>query len=253
MERWKGLNRYQKGVLVFIAVLVLVFTVLYPLTIARVGYLYRDAILFPSQQGDRVVYSGRVQGRQASFTVFPDQSVEYQWGDETYGPYTCRKDPTAVPKNGEMGEYMTGIELLCGEDVIFRGGVLNQGGDFWLYREDGGLEYVDIWVNDGVTMEVNGEPVDSAAPSPSVVLEVMSGPELSHKGEWSAWVEGVFLCILTAVTVLFADELFRWRLAFSVRNAEQAEPSEWEMMGRYLSWTLLPILAAVVFVVGLQS
>ena len=51
--------------------------------------------------------------------------------------------------------------------------------------------------------------------------------------------------------LLFADELFRWNLSFSIRNADRAEPSEWEIQTRYISWTVLPIMALVVFVRGL--
>lgn len=52
--------------------------------------------------------------------------------------------------------------------------------------------------------------------------------------------------------MLFADELFRFQLIFSIRNVEDAEPSEWEMMGRYIAWTVIPIMALVVFIMGLQ-
>ena len=52
--------------------------------------------------------------------------------------------------------------------------------------------------------------------------------------------------------ILFADELFRWNLAFRIRNAEDAEPSELELAGRYITWTVLPLAALAVFVIGLR-
>ena len=58
--------------------------------------------------------------------------------------------------------------------------------------------------------------------------------------------------VITALTVLFADELFRGHLSFRIRNADRAEPSDWEIAGRYLSWTALPLLALVVFILGLR-
>lgn len=45
MERIKGLDRYQKGILLFMAVMVLVFTVAYSITTTRIGFSYRDTIL----------------------------------------------------------------------------------------------------------------------------------------------------------------------------------------------------------------
>ena len=56
-----------------------------------------------------------------------------------------------------------------------------------------------------------------------------------------------------AVSILYADELFRWDLSFQIQNAETAEPSEWEMMKRYLSWTVLTIMLLVLYIVGLRA
>lgn len=63
----------------------------------------------------------------------------------------------------------------------------------------------------------------------------------------------MFLSILNAVSILYADELFRWDLSFQIQNAETAEPSEWEMMKRYLSWTVVTIMLLVLYIVGLRA
>lgn len=84
------------------------------------------------------------------------------------------------------------------------------------------------------------------------ILNLMAGPELVHKGDWSMWFCGVFICVFTMVSILFVDELFRWHLSFHISNAEQAEPSEWEIMSRYLGWGLMVIVAAATFIEGLQ-
>ena len=81
---------------------------------------------------------------------------------------------------------------------------------------------------------------------------MLNEPELTHKGEAYVWVAAVFICILNALTILFADELFRWDLAFRIRNTEKVEPSEWEIAGRYIGWTVMTIMALVIFVMGLQ-
>lgn len=54
------------------------------------------------------------------------------------------------------------------------------------------------------------------------------------------------------MTILFADELFRFQLSFRVRDVENAEPTDWELFGRYAGWTVLPIAALVIFLLGLQ-
>ena len=45
MERIKNLNKYQKGVLIIMAVMTLIFAVIYIKTISKVGYRYKDSIL----------------------------------------------------------------------------------------------------------------------------------------------------------------------------------------------------------------
>lgn len=60
------------------------------------------------------------------------------------------------------------------------------------------------------------------------------------------------LCILNAFCILFADEFFHWNLAFQIRSADHAEPSDWAIAGRYIGWTAMLIMALVIFIMGLQ-
>lgn len=252
MEKIKGLNRCQKGVLIIMIIMTLVFSVIYPVTISRVGFEYKDTILVPRQENGSTVYSGKIQGRQARFTVSEDKTVLFQHGGKTYGPYTAKEDPTAIPKGMEMVE--TGVELRQGEDILFRGGILETGDSYWLYNEDGTLSYSGFYyvTGDGMERDENGNVIDPAEPSASAILELMNNPELTHKGTWIAWFGAAAICIVNALSILYEDELFRWNLAFTIRNADDAEPSEWEISRRYLGWTVLTIMALVIFIVGLQ-
>ena len=254
MERVKCLGRYQKGVLLFMMIMVLVFAILYPITISRTGFAYKNTILTPKHEAGSTVYSGKIQGKQASFTVFADKTVRFQYDDQIYGPYTAREDATAIPKDSGLGDAMVGMELRQGEEILFRGGVLKDGDYLWLYNEDGSIGNFDIAViTDGWTvMDGLGNAVDSMEPSASTILNLMNDPKMTHKGNGLLWFGGVFVCIITAISILFADELFRWNLAFQIRDAERAEPSDWEIATRYISWTVLPVMAMVIFIAGLQ-
>ena len=254
MERIKCLNYYQKGLLLLMTAMMLVFAVLYPVTISRVGFEYKGMILVPSQENGNTVYSGKIQGKQANFTVSEDKSVVFQYGKKIYEPYTIKEDATAIPKNEEMAEYMMGVELRQGEDILFRGGVLDTGNFYWLYSEDGTLDNVAISYvgSDGIERDKNGNIIDPVEPSASTILELMNNPELKHKGKWFVWFVAVFICVLNAVSILFADELFRWNLAFQIRNVDHAEPSDLEIAGRYIGWTVISIMALVIFIMGLQ-
>ena len=262
MKRFKNLWRYQKGILIFMAVMLLVFTVAYLIITAREGFVYHEAVLVPKQENGNTVYSGKIQGKQASFTVYADGTVEFRYGEKFYGPYTAREDPSAIPKadsQGEPlgGESVTGVELRCKGELLFRGCVVDYGDIRRLYNEDGTPANLNIGIwattGNGVVTDGNGNIIDQMEPSVSTILDLMAGPELSHKGAWSGWFVGVFLCILTAFSILFADELFRWNLALRIQNADRAEPSDWEIAGRYISWTLLPVIAMFVFIEGLRQ
>ena len=244
LARVKVLGRYQKILLLLMAVMILAFTVIYPIVTALSGFLYEDTILVPAEEDGGTVYSGKIRGTAATFTVSADKTVIFQYGNTVYGPYTVKEDPTAIPKDSDLQTQMTGIELRCGGEIVFRGGVVNSGDWRMLYNEDGSfdlLRSITATMSDG-TME----------PSVSTILDLTDGPALTHKGTWLGWFGGVLICVITALTMLFADELFRWNASFLVRNAEEAEPSDWEIAGRYITWTVLPVMAAVIFILGLK-
>ena len=62
MGKIKSLNGYQKGILIFMIAMALIFAVIYPKIISRVGYRYNDAILVPTQENGNTVYSGKIKG-----------------------------------------------------------------------------------------------------------------------------------------------------------------------------------------------
>ena len=65
------------------------------------------------------------------------------------------------------------------------------------------------------------------------------------------WFPGMFFCVLTILSILFADEWFYWGLKFRIRDAEQAEASEWFLFFRGISWALLAVISLIWFVLGL--
>lgn len=255
MEKVRDMDTFRKSVLFVTAALLLVFTVLYCVRTSRSGFLYRDQIFAPEQEGTGRVYRGTLQGEEAVFTVTEGREVTFRRGEKEYGPYTIREDPDAVPE-GEAPDHMTGAEIRCGDQVLFRGGILHRPGErLWLISEDGSLADAGIVVmaeGQDIVMKVDGKVIDPMEPSLQEIACLMLGPELTHKGDWSMWLGGAALCLITWITVLFADELFRLQMSFRIRNAEEAEPSEWEMAGRYTCWAFLPLLALTVFALGLQ-
>lgn len=250
MERVKALDRYQKGILLVLSVMLVVFSAVYSVASSRRGFLYQNVIFQPGEVDGNTVYSGILNEQSSAFTVTADKTVTFQYGDKTYGPYTAKEDPTARP---EDQEYLTGVEILDGDEVFFRGGVWRSADGLTLFGEDGGIILgFSVYTQYGTAYDWDGDLIDPVEPSPADILELMAGPELTSKGEWQVWFGAVVLSALLAVSILFADELFQFRLAFHIRDADNAEPSDWELAGRYISWTVLTLMTLVIYIIGLR-
>lgn len=249
MERIRELDRYPKLLLIALLLMAVVFTAVYGFASSRVGYLYNDAIFVPRQENGATLYEAEIDGRDWVFTVTAD-TVTLTGGTETYGPYTLREDPTAVP---EDHSYMTGIVILDGGETFFRGGVTDDPHDFWLMDERGGHPLnITVQMSDDTEYDAYGDPFDPMEPSPYQIISLLRGPELTHWGNWEIWFMGLILAIITAVSILFADELFYLSICFRVQNAETAEPSDWHIATRSIGWFLLTVITGVIFVMGLQ-
>ena len=89
-------------------------------------------------------------------------------------------------------------------------------------------------------------------PTALEVLALLIDMQPEHKGQWSVGALALLICVMTAASILYADELFRWGLSFRVRDPEAAEPSDWELASRYFTWIALPMIALAMFIMGLQ-
>lgn len=253
-QRIRNLEGYQKAILLAMAAMVLVFSAVYLLTVRRVGYLYQNTILVPTQEDGATVYTGSIRNTAVQFRVTENQ-VTFRYGDIQYGPYTMESDPTAVPSQQDAEEGFVGIEIRDKGKILFRGGVQALHDYCFFIHSDGSSDFLSIY-EDGVTGVAynaeTGEVYDRMAPTLRDIYTLLTNPPLTHKGEGMAWLAGVVMCIVNAVTLLFADELFYWKMSFLVRNAQGAEPSDWELGQRFIGWAALGILALMVFVLGLQ-
>ena len=255
MKKIKSLGKYQKVILLFMIGMILIFTVLYSVTMKRVGFAYQNTILIPSQNGDITTYSGKIKGKQAIFTVSENKTVYFQYDDKLYGPYTVKEDPSAIPKDHVISEALTGIVLYCKDAVIFRGGVCKTGDSYWLINADESSDDIISYAmtNYGTVSDNASNIIDEMEPSISTILDLMDNPKLTHKGDLTLWFYAVVFCFINTISILFVDELFRFNLAFQIRDADYAEPSEWEIASRYIGWTVLAILALITFIIGLTT
>lgn len=255
MTRWKKLNRFQQVLFLFQAVLLVVFSVLYPIFTRQTGVSYRGALLLRSVQGESTVYSGKVDGTPVSLTVSPNQTLVFQAGESIPVSYTVTEDSTAVPEGNDMSEVLTGVEVQRDGEILFRGGWFLDGSFDYLVDQDSGTLLPTISVSvDGIQYDADGQPVErSLEPDASEVLNLVFSPTLVHRGvPWAYWI-GTLLVVANAAAMFYADELFRFNLRFQIRDPERAEPSEWELCSRYVGWIVLAVSAAVVYILGLTE
>ena len=64
---------------------------------------------------------------------------------------------------------------------------------------------------------------------------------------------GVLLCIVNAASVLYADEMFRWKIRTRVAEPEKAIPSKTELASRWVGWILCTAVSVLLFILGLTG
>mgnify|MGYP000268950805 CR=1 FL=1 len=102
-----------------------------------------------------------------------------------------------------------------------------------------------------IVPDKDGKSSDSVKPSAVTILALIDGPELTTKGDSFIWLMCTLLCIINAVTILFADELFYFWLQFRIRNSNSAKPADAEIAGRYFRWTVVALITLGGYIVGL--
>ncbi|MBO4360171.1 MAG: hypothetical protein J5822_04770 [Eubacteriaceae bacterium] len=249
MERLRQLNIFQKTVLIVMVIMTVSFAAAYHRAVSREGVRYRGALLVRQEQNWITTYSGRIGGDGACFRV-SGSTVEFIWGDRTYGPYVIREDPAAETADADWGELSRGIEITCADDILFRGSAVITSDVCFLYAEaDPASGTAEAPWAFPVTVTSGGE---RTAPDMETIVRLVYDPVLTHRGEWGAWLAGALICCLSSLSVIFSEELFRLRLSFLIRDAQGAEPSDIQIAGRYFSWCVMPLIALTVFVLGLR-
>jgi len=242
------MSLYRKILLILMAVMVLGFGVAMPIMTARKGMTYRNTLLYFTEENGVRRYAGRDGGKTSEFTVQPDGTIDYRWGDYTYGPYRVVEDPTAVPK-GMTG--CTGIEIRRGDEAMFRGAYYGSSSLMNLYTEDG--EWLVDWgaigvgTNTGTKWYMDGREIteyEFREPGLSTLLELSIGPELTHRGSFLLYLAVTLLAAFNSFQICCPGFMFRLSLLGRVRNIDGAEPSEWYLFMEGVEWAVLTAVSA---------
>lgn len=256
------MNLYQKGIIILLSVAAVAFLAIYFALSFRTGIKYEDEFFRFDEVDGNKTYSGTIDGQKCCFTVTPDKTMTFRCGEKVYGPYVVKEDPTAAPEDDTLSPYykdkhITGLEILQGDDVFFRGGLVGYLGDvsgIELLNENGedANSSVTVTMSDGRVIDSSGNVIDQMAPTAhNIIYFLYSDIKCANYIYWFCWWAGLLLSLIVVVSILFADELFRLALVFRVRDSYQVEPSDLVIAGRYISWTIAVIAIIRVYFIGL--
>ncbi len=239
-EKWINLSWPHRIVILLQAFLILLFLILY-CTIGKQQIIsYRGEHLRFHGEHETSVYSGKINGNLVEFSV-RGNSLEYRSNNVLIDTYTLTEDPSFSPSDMSPG-FFTGIEIHNKDGLLFRG-YYHTGHPDFLYNEQKEPDHSFIVITSGAR---------DNTPNTSEIIRLLKDPDVSQRGPLGIWFLVSLLCLINAISVLFADKLFRWNLRFSIRNVEQAEPSEWELFSRWIGWTMISIVALILYIVGLN-
>lgn len=238
MRAWNQQGVLEKVLLLALAGMAVLFLPVYLILSRQLGVEYCGALLLRHDQGETVSYSGKARGQRVEFQVSREGAVTYLVDGQARGPYTVVLDPSAPDG------LLTQGEVRLGETVLFRGSWLLDVDPIYVEDESGQLR-LDLMRGEGA-----GEEPLPQDPSPAFLLQLILDPELHHRGQWELYAMGTVLALMTGLLVVYADRLFRWNLRWHIRDPERAEPSDWELFTRKLSWVVLSGLALVSYIMG---
>lgn len=251
-QKWLELTIGQKVIFCIQPVLIVLFLILY-LTVGNQQIVhYRDTTLRCTEMDSATIYSGRLDGTRISFLVQENQ-VEYRYADKTV-LYTVTEDPSAIPAQEDFEDFrnalyekLSGVEIRKNEDLLFRGAWMPFSDTLFLYNEDGSKPLSSAHI----VLSPSGAVLND--PNAATILRLMYAPDVIHRANPLGLLCGIFLCVLCMISLLYADRLFRWNLRFSIRNVEDAEPSDWELFSRWIGWLVFTGMAIAIFILGLTG
>lgn len=249
MERIKNQSKTQKVLMVIIAVMIVAFSIIYPVIMSIKGIEFRGDFLTKKEgQGDVTYTDG-----YTSITVYDDRRIEYKcynrftgdgYKDIIYGPYSWTEDPSAMPVETNDGSLSSddfiGVTIMEGDKLYFRGAVAKNG--YRIYNAGGTAESSVV-----VTLGTDR----AYPPGIADIVSFIVGPQLTNRGNILFYIYGIVICIIAVINMLFPDELFKLAMWPRVRNLYDIEPSDWELTARVIGWYVFTIGAFVVFVMGL--
>ena len=219
----------QKTILILLLVMAVVFGALTAWFQFHPGVSFRGTLLYPSQEGDAAVYTGRIHGKTVSIVCRPDgtgTAVDLTVDGGLI--HACRVDYPEGTVTDEDGDAWPRVEITRDGETLFRGAY----NSYALYDEDG------EWHAPITVVVGNAEPDFDEFD----IFRFARGPGLARRGSWILWALGAFLFSgIAAAFTAFPMALFRLQHFLSVKDPE---PTEFYLSMQKVGWVLF---AAFIF------
>lgn len=240
-------TRFQKVILIILAVMVVLFGVLTGISRAHKGVLFEGELLDVSVSAGQTVCSGKVHGDPVTITVTPERdsvtTVEFVIGDWLHD--TCRVEYPLEPIQTNRGDAVPGVRILKNGNLLFEGGY-NENEDYGWYEPDGTWSTIGAF---GFTTS-GGDPWSGYKTTAPDVMRFARGPELTARGSWAPYFLMVLLTLLLMLDVAFPTALFYMRHCFAVRDPE---PSDDYLVMQKISWVIWPFLLLIGYIWALRQ
>jgi len=224
------LSKLQKGILMTLLAMTVLFAVLTGVVRSQKGVLFRETLLKVEQTAQGTVYEGTIQGVPVRITVTPEgetvTTVEYQAEGQPADVYTM--EYPVEPIRTEHGS-VSGVRVLKNGAVLFQGGY-DPEQEFLTWFDENGDWDADITI----TGVYDGYARDLEL-SKSNVAYFAQGPELTARGSWGYYLLIVLMTALLAFDVWYPTALFYMQHACDVRDPE---PSDFYITSQKISWVV---------------
>ncbi len=247
MKKLKELNGFKKSVLVVLAGLVVLFAFIYAALYQQEGRIFRDTFLKKAELPDRTVYTGTGDGKKFTISIDDEKNTTIFIGGKQYGPYKVLGGDTTK-------ETYPAVTILQNDEVVFSGSLKQWDDSFIVFKDDGSL-YVGhpIYNGDVPVLDEHGKIIDVNEPTADEIIYISKDMDLSRRAtEWGFYVLGTILSVITALSIIFADEIFVFYMSFRIADPETAEPSSFELGSRYFSWVVMPFIIILIYFMGLR-
>ena len=77
------------------------------------------------------------------------------------------------------------------------------------------------------------------------------GEGLTRRAIWYGYAVGTFMALTNILSLLFADRQFRWSMSWYIRDAEKAEPTDYQLTMRSVLGGFLFFSALLFYWLGL--